>query len=145
MTYLSLSQVQQGFETFKMGFQIVVVLAEVLCFIEGLTLFANAPAYKMLTDEEQTFSIWVVCEIFHVICIVSGNVLFLFVRACKRDSYALHYDNTDEHTDFLASEDTQIVINNFNTFVCPVLLYVQFYYYFEEGDLTDGQRTVFKE
>ena len=105
LTLASLTKMVPGYEIIKQGAQIVGVLGQVLCFIIGLFLFGHVPEFELLTEDEVRFELWIVVESFVVVAIVFGNILYLFVRALRRDPYDIKYDTSDEYTDFLASEN----------------------------------------
>ena len=64
------------------AFRILLILAEVLNFIIAITLFSRTPPYNELeTNEEKRLKTWLLLEVIMIVCLVSSNVIMLFIRA----------------------------------------------------------------
>ena len=123
-----------GWTIFLESIKIMAIIAEVLNFIMAMILFINSPPSKDLKPEENIFKIWVMLEMLMIASLVLANIFYVFARTWSRNKISISLstsDIQDTGVDYLASEDTQMIISMFTVPFWPLFCNVWLEYYNE--------------
>ena len=103
------------------AFKVMAILAEVLNFIMAMILFINAPPHDQISEDEQTFKIWLMLEILCVVSLIVTNCIYTIFRSFERNKIELSIEDNDDKTlDYLAAESTQLLITMFTIPAWPI-------------------------
>ena len=91
------------------------------------TVYAESPLpVDLLSPElenQAKFKLWILIELLVMISIVASNIIYLWIRQCRRTQLDFILSNTTDMTiDFLASRETQFVLDIFNQTITPVII-----------------------
>ena len=90
-------EISPALETYRMGLQMVSVLAEILNFTTMLTLLVQNEEigieWEEMTTEEQTFTIWIIIEALVFLMTVATNVGYVLLRSFIPDNVTLDMDS----------------------------------------------------
>ena len=83
------------------------------------TVYAESPLpVDLLSPElenQAKFKLWMLIELLVMISIVASNIIYLWIRSVRRTQLDFMLSNTtDIMIDFLASSETQFILDIFN-------------------------------
>lgn len=112
--------------------KMISILIQVLNFISAMTLFARAPPYMSLTNDEQILKLWLMIESVYVFSLFVTTIIYILIRSIERPKLVMTLgDSKDKKNDFLSDEQPQLLITLFIQPLWPIITHEFLEVYFD--------------